>query len=90
MSEKSIEKILQAGYAPELPYGFAERVARTALGNEAGSAFWEFLLTLTPKTGLALTAVAMLLAVIGFAGSGPGLLESIDHYGTFSSFLPLP
>jgi hypothetical protein len=90
MSEKSIEKILQAGYAPELPYGFAERVARAALGEETGSAVWEFLLALTPKTGIALTAVVMLLAVIGFAGSGPGLLDSIDHYGSFSSLLPLP
>ena len=90
MSEKSIEKILQTSYVPELPYGFAGRVARTAMAQVEGSAFWEFLLALSPKTGLAFGAVAMLLIVIGFAGSGPGLFESIDHYGTFSSLLPLP
>lgn len=90
MSEKSIEKIMQSAYAPELPYGFAERVARAAMDEPEAAAFWDFLLALAPKTGLAFSAVAMLLAVIGFAGSGPGLLESIDQYSALSSFLPLP
>jgi hypothetical protein len=90
MSEKSIEKILQANYAPELPYGFAERVARSAMAQPQGSQFWELLFALTPKTGLALGAVAMLLAVVGFSGSGPGIVESVNNYGAYSTLLPMP
>jgi hypothetical protein len=89
MSEKSIERILRGDYAPELPYGFAERVARNAM-VEGTSAFWELLLSLTPSTGLALGALGLLLVVLGFAGSGPGLFESIDHYSTFSSVIAFP
>jgi hypothetical protein len=89
MSEKSIEKILRTGYAPELPYGFAERVAYISM-TEGRSPFWAFLLALSPRTGLAIGAIAMLLIVLGFAGSGPGLFDSIDNYSAFSSILPIP
>jgi hypothetical protein len=60
------------------------------MAQPESSPFWELIFALTPKTGLALGAVAMLLAVIGFSGSGPGIVESVDNYGAYSTFLNLP
>ena len=89
MSDKSIEQIMRENFPPALPYGFAERVAHVAM-TEGTSTLWDLLLSLTPRAGLAIGAVAVLLLVLGFAGDGPGLIEAVDQYEAFSSLIPLP
>ena len=84
----TLESLLRENYPPELPYGFAERTAHAAMAS--GGAFWDLLLGLTPRAGLAIGAVATALVVIGFAGSGPTVIESIDHYAQIGSLLSLP
>lgn len=88
--DNSIEKIMRDAFPPELPYGFAERVARMAMSQEETSTVWDFLLRLSPRAGLALGAVAALLMVLGFSGEGPGIVESVQNYDTYSNFIALP
>lgn len=83
------DKLLRDAFRPELPYGFAERAASAAMDPAAGS-LWEILLSLTPRAGVAIGAVATVLVLFGFAGSGPGLVESIDKYAQIGSILTLP
>lgn len=89
MSDSSIEQMLRESFPPGLPYGFAEMVANAAM-MERGSTFWDLLLSLTPRAGLAIGAVAVLLLILGFAGDGPGLIDAVDQYEAFSSLIPLP
>jgi hypothetical protein len=86
---KSIEQILKNAFPQELPYGFAERVARAAMA-QGERAIWDLLLNLTPRAGIAIGAVATLLLLLGLLGEGPGLFESITEYNSFSSLIPLP
>jgi hypothetical protein len=85
----NVEKILRDLYPPELPYGFAERTARAAMEPGNGP-FWDLLLGLTPRAGIAIGAVATVLVVLGFVGSGPGVLEAVDQYAQIGSILSLP
>jgi hypothetical protein len=85
----NIEKLLREVYPPELPLGFAERTARAAMEPSEG-AFWEMLLGLTPRAGVAIGVLATGLLVAGFVGSGPGLLDALDQYATVGSILSLP
>ncbi len=90
MSKESIDRILREAYVPNLPYGFAERVAREIMGGEQGMglSIWDLLLSISPKAGLAVGAVVTILLILGFTGSGPGIVESIDQYSSLSSLLP--
>ena len=85
----NLDKLLREVYPPELPYAFAERVERAAL-EPANGAFWEILLGLTPRAGLAIGALATVLVVVGFAGGGPGIVEAIGRYAEVGSLLALP
>lgn len=89
MLDKSIERIMKDAFPPELPYGFAERVASNAM-SQGGSSIWELLLNLTPRAGLAFGAVATLLLILGFTGDGPGLVDSIAQYSSLSSIISIP
>lgn len=86
----SIDRILRREVPRGLPYGFAERVARAAMRSTLARSSWEYLLELTPRTGLALSAVASLLIVYGFSGSGVDVLDAITSYAVLSQPLPLP
>lgn len=90
MEEKSIERVMRQEFPSELPYGFAERVARAVLGERATATVWDFLLRLTPSTGLALGGAVAVLLIMSFTGSGPGVLESVTHYDSYSTFISLP
>ncbi len=79
MSEQSIEKLMRDAYAPNLPYGFAERVALLAMTEQKVS-LWDLLLGMTPKVGLAVGAFATILMLIGFTGEGPNPFAAISHY----------
>lgn len=83
------EQLLRQLYPPELPYGFAERTARAAM-ESGSSAFWDLLLGLTPRAGMAIGAVATALILLGFAGSGPGLFDALDQYSHLGSIVSLP
>jgi hypothetical protein len=89
MLDKSIDRIMKEAFPPELPYGFAERVAYTAM-NAAGGTVWDLFLRLTPRASIAIGAIATLLLVLGFTGDGPGLVESIAQYDSLSSFFTIP
>lgn len=85
----NLDKMLREVYPPELPYGFAENTARAAM-EPANGAFWDLLLGLTPRAGLAIGALATALVILGFVGSGPGMIESIDRYADLGTLLSLP
>jgi hypothetical protein len=85
----NLEKLLREVYPPELPYGFAERTARMAMEPSEG-AFWDAILGLTPRAGLAIGAAATILVVIGFVGSGPGVIGAIEQYAGIGSIFGLP
>ena len=89
MSDTSIERMMRESFPPDLPYGFAERVANAAM-IEGGSTLWDFLLSLTPRAGIAFGAIAVLLLILGMAGDGPGIIDSVTQYEAFSSIIPLP
>lgn len=88
MAKTPINQILRDAYVPGLPYGFAERVAAVAMSTGATS-LWDLLLLLTPRTGLALGLVAVLLVLLGFVGDGPGLVDSLTHYVDLNSIPPI-
>jgi len=88
MSNESINRILRESYVPELPYGFAERVAREIMEQPERASVWDLLLAFSPRTSLAVGAIATLLLVLGFVGSGPGIVEAIDQYSALSSLIP--
>lgn len=90
MLDRSIEKIMKEAFPSELPYGFAERVARNAMRTEQKASIWDLMLGLTPRAGLALGAVAVVLAVLGFAGDGPSMLDAASNYDAYSNFISLP
>lgn len=83
------EKILRESFPPELPYGFAERTVLAVFGREEGR-FWDVLLAMSPRTGLAIGAIATALVVLSFAGSAPGIIEAIDHYAQAGGLVALP
>lgn len=85
----NLDKLLREVYPPELPLGFAERTARAAM-QPAEGAFWEMLLALSPRAGIAIGALATALVVAGFVGTGPGVIEAIDQYAAVGSILSLP
>jgi hypothetical protein len=89
-NKQTIDRILRDAWHPELPYGFAERVARAAMTPHSEQGIWDYLLQLTPRTSVALGAIATLLIVFGFTGSGPELLDSVNHYALLSNPFPLP
>ncbi len=89
MSDISIERMLRENFPPSIPYGFAERVANAAMA-EGSLTLWDLLLGLTPRAGIAFGAVVILLLILGFAGDGPGIIDSVAQYETFSSIIPLP
>ncbi len=88
MSRENIEQIMRQSYAPQLPYGFAERVARLVMSPEGKSTVWDALLNFSPRISLALGAAATVLLVLGFTGSGPHIIDAIDQFSTLSSILP--
>ena len=88
MSEKYIDDILKREHEYLLPLGFAERVANIAMESPAPS-LWEFLWRLSPRAGVAFGGLAVLLAVVGFVGSGPGLVESVLDFASLTELLPL-
>lgn len=90
MNPTRIEEILRDGYAPELPYGFAERVASSAFAMPGQNGIWDLLLSFSPRTTLALGALTMLLVVLGFAGPGPTIDESVEQYAAQSTLIELP
>lgn len=88
-----IEQLVRDWYAPELPYGFAERTAARIMASEQPERIWEMLLGLTPRAGLAIGALATLLAVLGYAGTGPGLVDAFEDLASIEQveyFLPTP
>lgn len=90
MNPKRIEEILRDGYAPELPYGFAERVASSAFAMPEQNGIWDLLLMLSPRTTVALGALTMLIVVLGLAGPGPSINESVEQYAAQSTLIELP
>lgn len=88
MSRQTIEQIMRQSYAPQLPYGFAERVARVVMSPEGKSTVWDLMLNFSPRISLALGVAATTLLVLGFTGSGPHIIDAIDQFGTLSSILP--
>jgi hypothetical protein len=89
MLDKSIERIMKEAFPPELPYGFAERVAYNAMIRGSASV-WDLFLSLTPRASIAIGAIATILLVLGFTGDGPGLFDSIAQYNSLSSFFSVP
>jgi hypothetical protein len=87
--DKSIERIMKQAFPPELPYGFAERVAYNAM-IKGGASIWDMLLNLTPRASLAIGAITTLLLVLGLTGDGPGLFDSVAQYNSLSSFFSIP
>jgi len=88
LPDKYIDDLLRREYESSLPIGFAERVAERAMGN-AGFSFWDVLFGMTPKVGVAFGAVAVVLAVFGFVGSAPDLIESVTHYVSLTELFPM-
>lgn len=89
MSDTSIERTMREAFPPSLPYGFAERVARVAM-SEGRSTFWDFLFGMTPRASIAIGALVTLLAVIGFVGEGPNVIDAPSQYSDSSSIITLP
>jgi hypothetical protein len=81
--------MMKEAFPPELPYGFAERVAYSVT-SKGGATIWDFLLNLTPRTSLALGAIATILLLFGLTGDGPGLFDSVTQYNSLSSFFSIP
>lgn len=90
MKPTRIEDILRDGYTPELPYGFAERVAASAFAVPAQNGLWDLLLALSPRTTIAFGALTMLVVILGLAGPGPSIDESVDQYAAQSTLIELP
>jgi hypothetical protein len=90
MNPIKIDEILRDGYAPELPYGFAERVAAQAFAAGEQNSIWDLLLSFSPRATLALGAVTMILVMLGLAGPGPSFNESVDQYAAQSTLIELP
>lgn len=90
MNQIKIDEILREGYAPELPYGFAERVAAQAFAVGEPVGIWDLLLSFSPRTSLALGALTVILVVLGVAGPGPSLDESVEQYAAQSTLIELP
>lgn len=88
MSERYIDDILKREHEYLLPIGFAERVALLAT-EQAPMSLWDLFLRLTPRAGIALGAATAVLAVLGFAGEGPGLFEAISRFPSLTEFFPL-
>jgi hypothetical protein len=65
-------------------------VAAQAMGSPAEGRFWDALLTLTPRTGIAVGAIVGVLAVLGFVGSAPGVIEAVSYYAQVGDLMPLP
>ncbi len=87
---QTITTILRESAVRQLPMGFAARVAHAAMSQPAVRGIWEYLLELTPRTGLAISAIATILVVMGISGGGPGLVQSITDFVALSNPLPLP
>jgi hypothetical protein len=81
--------MMREAFPPSLPYGFAERVANVAMA-EGRSTIWDFLFGMTPRASIAIGALAMLLAVIGFVGDGPNVIDAPAQYSDTSSIITLP
>lgn len=88
MSEKFIDDLIRNEYDRSLPLGFAERVAALAM-ERSQNLLWELLSQFTPRFGVALSAVALVLFLFGVVGEGPGLVESIANYSSLTEFFPL-
>lgn len=88
MSRETIEQIMRQSYAPQFPYGFAERVARLAMSPEGRLTVWDMLINVSPRISLALGTAATVLLVLGFTGPGPHIVDAIDQFSTLSSILP--
>ena len=84
----SVDDILKREYGHLLPIGFAERIAELALAK-APPSLWDFLLRLTPRAGIAFGVAAIALAVLGFTGDAPGLIESIVGFDSLTELFPL-
>lgn len=89
MSNESINNILHNGFAPGLPYGFAERVANAVM-EEGRSTVWDILLGFSPRLSLALGVLAVALIVAISTGEGPSISDAITNYATADSIIPLP
>ena len=87
--QNTVDKVLRESYAPELPYGFAERVARAAMA-EVHASFLSIILSWTPQTTLAMGTAAIALFVFGMTGSGPNVFESISNYASLSNVFQVP
>lgn len=87
MSENYINDILKREHEYLLPLGFAERVAALA-ADQAPASLWDLLLRFTPKAGIAFGATAALLAVFGFVGDGPGLIEAVSRFASLTELFP--
>ena len=90
MLDKSIENILKNSFPPELPYGFAERVARNAMQGRGRVSIWDILLGVTPRVSLAFGAAAAILLAVGLTGDGPSLLDAVSNYDAYSTIITLP
>ncbi|MEP7217591.1 MAG: hypothetical protein ABI876_01675 [Bacteroidota bacterium] len=88
MSDQSIERMMRESYPPNLPYGFAERVASAAM-TEGRSSLWELFLGMTPRVGLAVGALATVLMIFGFVGEGPNLIDAMSQSNE-ASIISLP
>jgi hypothetical protein len=89
MSNNSINTILRDGYQPELPYGFAERVANAVM-EEGRSSVWDLLLGFSPRVSIALGTLAVALMVAVYTGDGPSISDAVANYATAESIIPLP
>lgn len=86
--EKYIDDILREEHEYLLPPGFAERVAAHAMSQSTLSV-WDFLLRFAPQAGLACGVAVVLIAAFGFAGEGPGLVDSVTGFASLTELFPL-
>jgi hypothetical protein len=51
---------------------------------------WDYLAAMTPRTATVIGALTLLLVTLGVVGSGPNVVESLDHYASTTNLLDLP